>query len=41
MADRTVRGRVVRGLLMGAIAVGSFVVVIVALEVVTDLWLSR
>jgi len=41
VADRSVRGRLGRGLLLGLVAVGSFVAVIVVVEVATDLWLGR
>jgi hypothetical protein len=41
MAEQGWRIRLGRGVLLGLIAVGSFVAVIVAVEVATDLWSGR
>lgn len=41
MAERSRPGRVRQGLVTAAIAISAFLAVIVAVEVATDLWLSR
>jgi len=41
VAERPRRARFGRSLLLGLVAVASFVAVIVVVEVATDLWLGR